>query len=377
MTSLAPNILDEDVLLSDADPSHIASGHSPVTEQELRKYLVAFGGESTSYFHLQDGVDYFHLRGIGFMSYREERTLLHRMRFVFAKPVCADHHLDLLLDKFMAWNDVETVFLSADAAFAKRLSARGYRVNDMGSDFIIPLDTFKISGRKMRHLKAARNLVKHGLRVEERDWADVDSHAVLQISEDWRQTKKTKHGELKVMTRPPTFENEWAVRKFYCYKGDELLGFVFFDPFFENGKTIGYTANILRSKPEATENGLLDYVILEAMKVFKAEGVKFVSLGLSPLHNVEPDPRENRVVRKLLEATWKYGNFFYSFQNLSFHKRRYRVAESKLYACTSKNFNPIVGLIMILKTCGILPQTWNPFNEFSQYRLLQRRESLR
>ena len=47
----------------------------------------------------------------------------------------------------------------------------------------------------------------------------------------------------------PTFENEWAVRKFYCYKGDELLGFVFFDPFFENGKTIGYTANILRSKP--------------------------------------------------------------------------------------------------------------------------------
>ena len=102
------------------------------------------------------------------MSYREERTLLHRMRFVFAKPVCADHHLDLLLDKFMAWNDVETVFLSADAAFAKRLSVRGYRVNDMGSDFIIPLDTFKISGRKMRHLKAARNLVKHGLRVEER-----------------------------------------------------------------------------------------------------------------------------------------------------------------------------------------------------------------
>ena len=102
-----------------------------------------------------------------------------------------------------------------------------------------------------------------------------------------------------------------------------------------------------------------------------------MSLGLSPLQNSEPDPRDNRVVRKLLEATWKYGNFFYSFQNLSFHKRRYRVAESKLYACTSETFNPIVGLIMILKTCGILPQTWNPFNEFSQYRLLQRRESLR
>ena len=146
---LSPNILDEDVLLSDVDQSHIASAHSPVSEQELRKYLVAFGGESTSYFHLQDGVDYFHLRGIGFMSYREERTLLHRMRFVFAKPVCADHHLDLLLDKFMAWNDVETVFLSADAAFAKRLSVQGYRVNDMGSDFIIPLDTFKVSGRKI------------------------------------------------------------------------------------------------------------------------------------------------------------------------------------------------------------------------------------
>ena len=376
MTSLATNYLDRDHSNHEGSVRHVPTRPSPVSRHELRRYIREFGGESTSYFHLQDGVDYFHLRGIGFVSYREERALLSRMRFVFAKPVCADVHLNALLDRFMEWNDVETVFLSADAQFAELLNRRGYRVNDMGSDFIIPLDTFKVSGRKMRHLKAARNLVKHGLTVEERSWSEIDASEVHELSHAWRQTKKTKHGELKVMTRPPKFEDEWAVRKFYCFKGDELLGFVFFDPFFQNGKVVGYTANILRSRPDATENGLLDFVILEAMKVFKEEGAKFVSLGLSPLHNVESDPRENRMVRALLEATWKYGNFLYSFQNLSFHKTRYRVPESKLYACTSPNFNPVLGLVLILKTCGIVPQPWKELHELSQYRLLQRRQSV-
>ena len=127
---------------------------------ELRKYLVAFGAVNVV---LPSPGRRCSITRYWFHELPRRANPAAPDAFVFAKPVCADHHLDLLLDKFMAWNDVETVFLSADAAFAKRLSARGYRVNDMGSDFI----THSIRSRfrvKTRHLKAARNLIKHGLR---------------------------------------------------------------------------------------------------------------------------------------------------------------------------------------------------------------------
>jgi len=133
------------------------------------------------------------------------------------------------------------------------------------------------------------------------------------------------------------------------------LGFVFFDPFFENGKTIGYTANIVRCWPDAKPNGLLDFIILEAMKKFKAEGVQYLSLGLSPLYNIEPDKRENRHLRRLLNFIWNYGNFFYSFKDLAFHKTRFRAPEQKLFACIRRDVNPILGLFQLAFACGVIP----------------------
>src|SRR6185369_17489422 len=97
------------------------------------------------------------------------------------------------------------------------------------------------------------------------------------ISEDWMEKKAVKGHEMSFLVRPAIYDDEPDVRKFYGMKGNETVGFVFFDPMYENGKVVGYMANILRSNCDGYS--VTDYIILEAMEVFRKEGIPVVSLG--------------------------------------------------------------------------------------------------
>ena len=80
---------------------------------------------------------------------------------------------------------------------------------------------------KKKQLRHASNFGKRTLVRCWKPWADVDSQQVLVISDQWRSQKAGKQQELKWVTRPPVFKDEWQVRKFYCLQEDRVLGFVF------------------------------------------------------------------------------------------------------------------------------------------------------
>src|SRR5690606_39737216 len=110
-------------------------------------------------------------------------------------------------------------------------------------------------------------------------WEPIDAAEVRGLSDAWRSQKAVSGRELRLLTRPPVFSEEWGVRKFYCYQDQRLIGYVFFDPFFREGQLIGYTANILRTWPGIRPSGVLDHILLEAIKQFQSEGVSNLSLG--------------------------------------------------------------------------------------------------
>jgi len=185
---------------------------TPISENQIKVYLKKYGSQTTSYFHTQPDIDYFHVQNVGFVSYKHQKGLLSKLNIVFAKPVCRHENLEYLIDAYLAKSQCPTVFISADLELADLLHQKGFDVNDIGSDFIMPLDSYKVSGRKMRHLRSAANLHKHGLVVKEQSWADIDAEEVRAISHAWMGAKKVTHGEIRVMTRPPKFEAEWDVR---------------------------------------------------------------------------------------------------------------------------------------------------------------------
>gem|GEM_PF-654255 len=312
----------------------VVSGNR-LSETQRQELVRLYGYQSSAYFNLQEGVEHFGFEGIGFLSYFPQKTALGRVNIIFTNPVCHPEKMERLISSFFAMVPGKTIFLGVDRIMADTLSKFDFSANQMGTEFSMPIQSYEIKGKSKKHLRHSANLGKRcGLTVKELPWADVDHKAVQRISEEWRGNKAVKGRELRLLTRPPEFHDGWGVRKFYCYEGDKLLGYVFFDPYFKDGKVVGYCANILRKDPDARPSDLLDFTILEAMKKFKKEGIQELSLGISPMFQVEKEKGDRAGLRYLQKLMYKYANSLYAFQALAYHKTRYRAEESKWYLCT-------------------------------------------
>ncbi len=317
-------------------------------EQLMQKLILLHGQQSSAYFHFQDDVEHFIIQGIGFISYFQKTILFSKVNIIFCNPICPPSNLKHLFTEFFAQSNIKTIILGIDKSTAMVLETLGYRSNHIGPEYWISIKEYKIQGKSMKYLRWARNMGKRGFVVKEQSWAEVDAKRVHEISHKWRNTKLTKHQEVRLLTRPPEFKDAWKVRKFYCYKDEKLVGFVFFDPYFKNGKIIGYCANILRSDPSIKPDGFLDYIIIQAMDVFRNEGIELLSLGLSPFHNITKVKNDRLGIRLAMKSFYQFGNFLYAFKKLAFHKTRYRSQKSQWYACTKGMSLPRIILICLL-----------------------------
>lgn len=325
--------------------------------KEKQQFLSNYGNQSSAYFTLQPGVSTFGDKARGYIAFRRQSTVLGRVNIVFCNPICSSSQLSELIASFLLNTPGKTIFMGIDKEVASCLQQHGYRLNQMGTEFSINLSHFEVKGKEKKHLRHAANLGKrHGLSVRELEWEDIDQNAVHQISEQWRAQKAVNSRELKLLTRPPAFRNEWKVRKFYCFQGEKLLGYVFFDPYFKNGKIIGYCANIIRKDPTAKPSDLLDYIILEAINTFRSEGIQQLSLGISPLYNIEKEDNDRPALRVIQRFLFENGNTLYAFKPLAYHKTRYRGDETKWYVCT-RNISITKTVLAILQGTQLVPKT--------------------
>jgi lysylphosphatidylglycerol synthetase-like protein (DUF2156 family) len=302
-------------------------------EQLKRDYLLAYGSQSNAWFHLQEGLSDFHLPGVGWVSFHLQAGLRRPVAMVFVKPLCADSALPALLDAFLAAHGPAAIFLGMDAATAALLGERGFSVNAFGVEFSVDLPGYSLAGRAMKHLRNVRHNGAKGVEVLELADDDVDREELRRISEEWLGRRRVRDRELRFLTRPPDFGPAWGIRKFYCFKDGQLVGFVFFDPFFRAGRCIGYCANILRCRPGLRPPGILDYAVLTALQRFRAEGIEQLALGIAPLHGLRPCPGEDRLLRLCGQLLYRWGGALYNFRELAFHKSRFRGQSRPVYFC--------------------------------------------
>lgn len=301
------------------------------TEDERRDYLTQFGWQSNAYFNLQDGVDYFDVPNVGFIAFHRQRRLRGEVPIVFTRPVCAPWNLERLLRFFLDRHGERVIFVCIDEEVAAILRQFGFTTNVVSTEFDIPVQGFELKGQKMRYLRQAQNRCEKVIDVRELTCSQTDRNEVMALSNAWLRSKAVKNRELRLTTRPPEYVDRWGVRRFYAFKEGELVGFVFFDPFFRDGRVIGYMANVLRSKPGLRPHGVLDYVILKAVEKFRAEGLEVFSLGQSPLHGIVPCKGESKFLRRCGALAYEKGGFLYASKDLATHKALYRAKEEKAY----------------------------------------------
>ncbi|MBX9692995.1 MAG: DUF2156 domain-containing protein, partial [Cyanobacteria bacterium] len=321
--------------------------------------LQEFGRGSLAYSSLQEGLQYF-MHELGYIAYRQLPDGKDSV-VVLADPICSDEDKKEFLDAFLE-HKRDPVFLHICNHTAQILNDIGFTVNELGVETVIDIQDFNLVGGKKSQLRAARNNARRdGLEVVELDsLSDADLKTFKNITEHWLKGKVSSDREMRFIVRPIIYVDELDVRKFVAKLNGEIVGFVIFDPMYENDEIIGYIANHLRTSLDRSYS-VVDYIVLEALEKFKAEGKRELSLGLSPLAKVD-DTGEFKH-SKLLMAHFQYAfenaNFLYNFKNLAHHKLKYRpgmpgAREEKIY-CAMKTRFFLVRLSSVYKVLGLRP----------------------
>jgi lysylphosphatidylglycerol synthetase-like protein (DUF2156 family) len=289
----------------------------------------------------------------GFIAYRRVSGIAQ----VLAEPVAQPDYRDELIDRFIAEKGA-ICWWQIGRPLAKRLSDRGFRVNRIGTESRLQLDGYSFSGPARRNLRRALAKTDElGVAILEAPLASLDRRALAARSDDWRRTRPISDREMTFLVRPAVLADEPGVRKFLAFGRErQPLGFAFFDPIFEAGTPVGYLCSAKRTLPDA--HPLLSHALVaRALETFKAEGRKYLFLGLSPAKLTEPEEfPHSRPMRLTLQFLYQNGWFnrrVYSLKGLSQHKQAFGGDEEPSY-CAFNCGPGLARLYSLMQVCNIV-----------------------
>jgi lysylphosphatidylglycerol synthetase-like protein (DUF2156 family) len=309
----------------------------------LSPFLTRHGRSSLAYATLQDGMEYF-IDENGYVAYT---TVQHPIfspkprRITLSDPVCASEDVGKIVQHFLSDNPRASFGVISEAC-AETLRGIGFKVNCIGYEPEISVQTYNTQGnwKELDLIKRARNEAKReGITIREEN-GNLPKEALAHVSAKWIGSKKINDREIWLYARRPVFDHEPDVRKFVAYdQQGEVVGFVFYDPMYREGKVFGYSANISRCD-EGRFGRLATAVHMAAIEKFRGEGKEVLNLLLAPFVKLENGRYNDDLGAKLFfSLSARFGNNIYNFKGLSFHKSKYRGAERSLYYA-SNSFMP-------------------------------------
>jgi alpha-beta hydrolase superfamily lysophospholipase len=304
--------------------------------ERLSPFLKQHGREALAYATLQSGMEYF-ITHEGYLAYN---TVQHPVfartphKITFSDPVCAVADQEKFLRDFLAVNP-KASFGCVSETCAGVLRRLGCKVNCLGPEMELPIQTYNTKGnwKELDLIKRGRNEARReGITIREVDIASLNREELQALSNRWIGSKPVNDREIWIYARRAIFEPEPDVRKFAAFDREgKVCGFCFYDPMYRDGRVVSYSADISRCD-EARYGRLATAIHMEAMEKFKAEGMEFLNLNLSPFISLEKGKYNDDLFSKVFfKLSERYGNNIYNFRGLAFHKSKYRGSEQYLY----------------------------------------------
>ncbi len=306
-----------------------------LTKPDLIPYLEKYGSHCMAYTSLEPSMEYFLEDGVGYIAYISFKHWFWARKgrkVVLADPICDKSNTKKLVSLFIKkYSDV--IFLEASKDLAQVLDALGYQVNKFGIETEIPLADFNLKGKHRAKLRQWRNKCqREGVIVREQNIeACKNIDEINTLSSSWLDKKGGK--EYSFLVRPLRYKNDRDARYFWAYKNDKLIGFAVFDPLYKNNKVVAYYHNIDRIA-ESAPHGTSASIILEAIEVFREEGIEMLSLGMSPMfipNGLKNEFNFHPFTRKAFRYAFDKLNFLYPFKGNFGHKKKFGGEQYPIY----------------------------------------------
>jgi phosphatidylglycerol lysyltransferase len=326
--------------------------------KDIDFFLRKYGKSSMAFSTLQPELKYFIDKKLGYMAFLYLKDWVWAPKgfnVILGDPICKEEDFDELLDKYLdVVGSENTGFVHLSENIATKLSKRGVLVNQMGVEHLIELPSFDVTlpGSNFSHVRRWRNKSKkEGVIVKEMPFHEISPAEFQSVNQNWLSRKGGS--EYIGLTRPLRLEDKKDVRYFWAFQDERLVGFAFFDPMYRNDEIYGYIHNIARLD-DTCPNGTNDLIILTALEKMKEEGLEVLSLGLSPLADIEDVNLPcHSFISRILKFMFKYCEFIYPFKGNFFHKEKYRSSKEQTYLAVLPNSN-LYRLMGVFRTLKVL-----------------------
>ena len=296
---------------------------------------------------LQEDMAHFRLDESGYIAYQK----LGKDRFVIGDPVIAEGRFEEILKAFLSKYPVSS-FVQCSEKTALILKSLGYYLTPLGIETLLELP-YRLEG-------ADRCDIRHLANCSERAGLKIRELKISQLRDNWQNSTFAGltngairfSGELKFLAVSSLIEGVPGSRIFAGFENSRLVGTSLFYPMFDAEKVFGYSEVIPKRNPTAPK-GTRVGILLGAIRQFESEGIKVVSLGLSPFYKVKENYESCTLCNcgetaKLFEMIYKYDNLSFNYKGLSFHKSRFRGVEKTVYFASKKKF-PFAELLKIYR----------------------------
>jgi phosphatidylglycerol lysyltransferase len=322
---------------------------APNAKKKARELVKKYGYNPGSYLTLEDDKKlWFSEKTEGVVAY----GILSDTIVVNGDPICAPKDFPVVLEEFRQWCEdthLPCVFLGTNIDFMTYYEKLGYTHTKCGEDARFDLPEFDIAGKKGQKLRANLNhankagLTTYEYKPLEKQDKEIED-GINAVTEDWLDGKKS--GMLGFTVGDTGLENPMDRR--YFYAKDESGKIVAFNVYLPFDGMNGYMADVTR-RTKDSPNGATEKLIYDAFMVFKDEGIRWGSMGLSPLSNIREEGEKDGLTEKVLEFAYNNFNRFYGFRDLHRAKEKYSPTNwvPSYFVYTTKTMTPSMAYAII------------------------------
>jgi len=267
-------------------------------EEQARKILETYGGDSLSYFNTRKGKSFFFHGEDCFLAYR----VVGGMALISADPMGNEELFLELLHEFrahclrMGWRMSGVGQSDRTAVLLRHM---GLHVFVLGEESLVDVTGFNLEGRAVRKLRQSVNQVERdGITVEFMYNASIPTHLrheLQEISKTWRGDNP-ETGYAMGLGRLLSISDPDCLLALANDQDQKPVGFLYFAPMYPHE---GYSLDITRTRIGAPRP-LSDFLIAKTALFMSGEGYRYMSLhflALSQYYRKDNDRKQSRFWR--------------------------------------------------------------------------------
>lgn len=300
-------------------PLHWKDASSRGQEKRILDHLQQYGGSTLAHLiFLHDKYVFWNQKETVLFSYQKYANKM----VVLGNPIGEKEDLIDAIEELAEKADLygyTPVYYEVSQSLLPSFHENGYDFFKLGEEGFVNLESFSMEGSKRKNARTLLNKYAREdihFEVVHPPFSDDFLKELEDVSLQWLNNRKEKGFSLGYFDKHYLNQSDIALVR---GKESQVLGFASLIPVYDGRQTL--SVDLMRFIPAAPK-GVMDFIFLSLFLWSKEQGYKRFNMGMAPLSNVGMS-KFSFLSEKIASQIFEHGQSFYQFQGLRRFKDKY------------------------------------------------------